>query len=86
MGNPPKRNFSDVDQRLATSSIDELLTWHNQLRQNIQIIADEPERKEAMDLLMDIEKKLVAVTRDQLNSQTKEYKEILTQIKNQQKK
>ena len=86
MSKPGRRNPADVNQWLATGSVGELLVWHTQLRQNLKILTDDRERKEAMDLLMDIEKKLLVATREQLNAQTDEYKELLEQIKNQKKK
>lgn len=81
-----EHNSADFNRRLATSSDEELLAWHHELRQSIEHSTDAQERKAMRDQIIQIQHRFVEISRTRLDSDTENYKQIIKRIKEQIKK
>lgn len=73
-----------INHRLTTSSVEELVKWHQELRKSLDPNAKGEEEDESRALLMKIQKALVSANSSSVKSNNESYKELIRIIQDQE--
>ena len=75
--------LAELNNRLTTSSVAELVKWHQELRESIEQISEE-EAKEMRILLIKIQGALVSANSSKVYSDNEKYKKLMKYIQDQE--
>ena len=84
MYNSSAAKLAEINLRLTTSSVGELVKWHKELRESLEQIIEGEEAENDRALLMKIQDVLVSANSSKVNSDNKSYKELIKHIQDQE--
>ena len=84
MNNSSATKLAEINFRLTTSSVRELVKWHKEVRESLEQIREGEEAENDRALLMKIQDVLVSANSSKVISDNKSYKELIKHIQDQE--
>ena len=84
MYNSSAAKLAEINLRLTTSSVGELVKWHKELRESLEQSREGEEAENDRALLMKIQDVLVSANSSKVDSDNKSYKELIKHIQDQE--